>query len=44
MVRNRNTEFATRADGSFIGLDGTLTDPKESITRSLAHALEKLGI
>lgn len=25
-------------------LDGTLTDPREGITRSIAHALERLGI
>ena len=25
-------------------LDGTLTDPREGITRSLAHALERMGI
>lgn len=25
-------------------LDGTLTDPKEGITRSIAHALERMGI
>ena len=25
-------------------LDGTLTDPKEGITRCIAHALEKLGV
>lgn len=25
-------------------LDGTLTDPREGITRSLAHALERMGV
>ena len=25
-------------------LDGTLTDPREGITRSIAHALERLGV
>ena len=25
-------------------LDGTLTDPREGITRSLAHALERMGL
>jgi phosphoglycolate phosphatase len=25
-------------------LDGTLTDPREGITRSIAHALERLGL
>lgn len=25
-------------------LDGTLTDPKEGITRSIAHALERMGV
>ncbi|HKL63125.1 MAG TPA: HAD hydrolase-like protein [Woeseiaceae bacterium] len=27
----------------FFDLDGTLTDPREGITRCIAHALEKLG-
>ena len=27
-----------------LDLDGTLTDPKEGITRCIAHALEKMGI
>jgi phosphoglycolate phosphatase-like HAD superfamily hydrolase len=25
-------------------LDGTLTDPREGITRSIAHALERMGV
>ncbi len=28
----------------FFDLDGTLTDPKEGITRSIQYALEKLGV
>jgi phosphoglycolate phosphatase len=28
----------------FFDLDGTLTDPREGITRSIAYALERLGI
>jgi phosphoglycolate phosphatase len=27
----------------FFDLDGTLTDPREGITRSIAHALERMG-
>ena len=29
---------------AFFDLDGTLTDPREGITRSLAYALERMGI
>ena len=28
----------------FLDLDGTLTDPERGITRSIAHALAKLGL
>ena len=31
-------------DAIFLDLDGTLSDPREGITRSIAYALEKLGI
>ncbi|MEO5694279.1 MAG: HAD hydrolase-like protein [Usitatibacter sp.] len=28
----------------FFDLDGTLTDPREGITRSIAHAMERMGV
>ncbi len=31
-------------DAILFDLDGTLTDPREGITRSIAHALERMGI
>jgi phosphoglycolate phosphatase len=31
------------AENLFFDLDGTLTDPKEGITKSIAYALEKMG-
>jgi phosphoglycolate phosphatase len=33
-----------RADAILFDLDGTLTDPREGITKCIAHALERMGV
>jgi phosphoglycolate phosphatase len=38
------TDRPLQAKHVFFDLDGTLTDPKEGITKSIAYALNKLGI